>query len=141
MEKFLSPTFIRMFQVIYEKTYSNPIEDRFRFLVFNETYNMINNHNAKYKSGEVSYFLRINKFADLTDAEFNKTYLTYNSHVGQLNLTLEFPEPTLIPESIDWRKKGAVSSVQEQGYCESSHIFSAVSNCNYKFCFPCISQF
>ncbi len=35
---------------------------------------MINEHNAKYESGEELSFLRLNFFSDLTSDEINKAY-------------------------------------------------------------------
>lgn len=88
---------------------------------------MIQNHNIRYEKGEVSYFLRINKFADLTDEEYETTYSSYKKPNIEYENTFELNKNAVVPDSIDWKQKGAVLSVQDQGYCGSCYAFSAVS--------------
>lgn len=88
---------------------------------------MIDRHNARYKSGEVSYFLRINRFADVTGAEFKSKFLNYQKSDSKAEYAFNAPEETAVPDSIDWRTKGAVFPVQDEGDCGASPVFSAVS--------------
>lgn len=88
---------------------------------------MIEEHNARYKKGDVSYNLKINKFADLTDEEFESMYLTYRPSETENVETFEVPTDAVVPDSIDWRAKGAVSPIQDQGDCGCCYAFSAVS--------------
>ncbi|KAJ0986762.1 hypothetical protein J5N97_005118 [Dioscorea zingiberensis] len=106
----------------------NGILDEKRFEIFKDNLRFINEHNA----GDHGYKLGLNRFADLTNEEFQEKYLgvridgrrlegriasdRYNNSVGDD-----------LPESIDWRTKGAVGPVKDQGSCGSCWAFSTVA--------------
>ncbi|CAG9840178.1 unnamed protein product [Diabrotica balteata] len=52
----------------YVKSYDEE-EDAKRFAIFKEKYNEILEHNKKYKAGEVSWKIGLNKFTDWTPEE------------------------------------------------------------------------
>ncbi|XP_031622652.1 cathepsin L1-like [Contarinia nasturtii] len=127
------------FKLKYSKKYENHTEDLMRMNIFKENRQKIAEHNEIYEKGLVSYQMALNKFADWTNDEFvqisgkiDKTPKSdaQNSNNG-LNKTLlalmPFIEPVnaTISSSIDWRKKGAVSEVKDQGHCGSCWTFAA----------------
>lgn len=71
-----------------------------------------------------TFRLGINKFTDYTPAEYKKL-LGYKPK-GQLLLAeaTELPVEDA-PSSIDWREKGAVTGVKDQGQCGSCWAFSS----------------
>merc|ERR1719320_1629235 len=76
-----------------------------------------------------SYTVGITQFSDLTHQEFKDQYLGYNnpSKVHSLNKKstedISFSIKDL-PESVDWREKGAISKVKNQGQCGSCWAFA-----------------
>ncbi|WP_348226177.1 hypothetical protein, partial [Salmonella enterica] len=57
------------FKTTYTKSYANAIEEAYRMSVFLEKVKYIEEFNKLYEKGEKSYFLRINKYSDLTHEE------------------------------------------------------------------------
>lgn len=114
------------FQTNHSKNYKILSEEKHRFEVFQTNLRKIGEQNAKYAQGLTKYFLKITQFADLTDEEFANQYLCYRT--PRINITEKFslPEHTIVPDSIDWRKKGAVLEVKNQGNCGSCYAFSTV---------------
>ncbi|XP_055387365.1 cystein proteinase inhibitor protein salarin-like [Condylostylus longicornis] len=58
----------------YHRMYSSTKEEQFRKEIFRKNLEKINNHNEKFRNGEVTYAMEINEFADLTTEEFKKRF-------------------------------------------------------------------
>ncbi|CAI9116828.1 OLC1v1018092C1 [Oldenlandia corymbosa var. corymbosa] len=113
----------------YGKTYSSEQEKQFRFKVFEDNYDYVTKHNSMPNS---TYTLSLNAFADLTHQEFRAAYLGLSVSANDSIIRLNNRESTSdglhdgdIPSSIDWRKKGAVTKVKDQGNCGACWAFSA----------------
>ena len=107
----------------FHKKYSSVNEFLARFEVFKR------NTMAAFEANE-SYQTGITKFSDLTYQEFAKTYLNLNYDamaVANFNPTI-VKNQNAAPAAHDWRDKGAVSDVKDQGACGSCWAFSTVGN-------------
>eukprot|EP00475_Leptophrys_vorax_P012976 TRINITY_DN1934_c0_g1_i1.p1 TRINITY_DN1934_c0_g1~~TRINITY_DN1934_c0_g1_i1.p1 ORF type:complete len:335 (+),score=86.34 TRINITY_DN1934_c0_g1_i1:49-1053(+) len=116
------------FQTTYSKTYSSIEEYVERLNVFKQNLDMINAHNAQ----NLSWTLAVNEFADMSWEEFRATRL--QSNLGNISSSIAGPvlmeneaEAWTLPNSVDWRTKGVVNAVKDQGQCGSCWAFSAVS--------------
>jgi len=107
-------------KVQHGKTYL-ATEELTRFGIFVENVIKIAKMNAENTGVKFS----INNFADLTATEFALKYanggLPSGIAAGQKNLRRSFGD---LPESVDWREKGAVTPVKNQGSCGSCWTFS-----------------
>ena len=99
----------------HSKVYHSLAEKQRRFQIFKDNFMYIHNHNKQQKS----YWLGLNKFSDLTHDEFRSQYLgTRPSGRNRVRDDANFIYRDVVAASkVDWREKGAVSEVKDQGSC------------------------
>jgi C1A family cysteine protease len=121
------------FMKTYEKSYTTIEETILRYDIFRMNYEKIYLTNQQLKNNsDYDFELGITEFFDITPEEFAKTHLNLNmsvlNYLEERGNLLEPTYETPAPESFDWREKGVVSSVKNQGSCGSCWAFSAIGN-------------
>jgi len=112
------------FKKTYNKIYKNIDEEQHRLKIYKNNVKTISEHNVKYKQGEYPYYMGINKFTDMTEEEFVLWVSKATPKKLQNEVFKEVPEHFKAPESVDWRKLGAVLRVKDQGDCSAGYAFA-----------------
>ncbi|XP_057503110.1 actinidain-like [Actinidia eriantha] len=112
--------------VEYGKSYNALGEKERRFEIFKDNLRFVDEHNADVNR---SYKVGLNQFSDLTLEEYSSIYLGTKFDMRMTNVSDRY-EPRVgdqLPNSIDWRKKGAVLGVKNQGNCGSCWTFAPIA--------------
>ncbi|KAF8391255.1 hypothetical protein HHK36_023557 [Tetracentron sinense] len=111
----------------FGRVYKDSEEKEMRFKIFQANVEFIDSFNG---AGGRSYKLSVNEFADQTNEEFIASRNGYKRSSPRKSIatsSFRYQNVTAVPSSRDWRKKGAVTPVKDQGQCGCCWAFSAVA--------------
>nr|BAB62718.1 plerocercoid growth factor/cysteine protease [Spirometra erinaceieuropaei]BAB62799.1 plerocercoid growth factor-2/cysteine protease [Spirometra erinaceieuropaei] len=128
-----SETYVRRelwkaWKLAFKKEYFSSEEELHRKRAFFNNLDFIIRHNQRYYQQLESYAVRLNDFSDLTPGEFAERYLCLRGIVLtklRRKEAVSVPLKENLPDSVNWRERGAVTSVKNQGQCGSCWSFSA----------------
>ncbi|XP_076948579.1 senescence-specific cysteine protease SAG39-like [Bidens hawaiensis] len=109
---------------IYGRVYKDAAEKEMRFRIFKDNVEYIEAFN---REGSKSYKLGVNAFTDLTNEEFRASRNGFKASSRPITTGFRYVNLTTVPSSMDWRQKGAVTPVKDQGQCGCCWAFSAVA--------------
>ncbi|KAG6756124.1 hypothetical protein POTOM_039546 [Populus tomentosa] len=112
----------------HQKVYEHAAESEKRYRNFKRNLKYIIEKTGK-KTAALGHRVGLNKFADLSNEEFKELYLSkVKKPINKRSIARDWRQSNLqtcdAPSSLDWRKKGVVTAVKDQGDCGSCWSFS-----------------
>ncbi|CAK9162578.1 unnamed protein product [Ilex paraguariensis] len=108
----------------YGRVYKDSDEKDNRFKIFKENVKRVESFN---RAANKPYKLGVNQFTDLTNEEFKAHNRLMRRVCSTEAISFKYENVTAVPTTMDWRKKGAVTQIKDQGQCGCCWAFSAVA--------------
>lgn len=108
------------------KIYTSAEEEEVRFANFKTSRKIVLEHNLR---SDAPFRMGLNQFSDMSDDEFRNKVLMKPQDCSATSgqTSVDISQSTLdLPAHVDWREKGVIGEVKNQGHCGSCWTFSAV---------------
>eukprot|EP00429_Kryptoperidinium_foliaceum_P098647 CAMPEP_0176247158 /NCGR_PEP_ID=MMETSP0121_2-20121125/32812_1 /TAXON_ID=160619 /ORGANISM="Kryptoperidinium foliaceum, Strain CCMP 1326" /LENGTH=368 /DNA_ID=CAMNT_0017586807 /DNA_START=53 /DNA_END=1159 /DNA_ORIENTATION=- len=112
------------FKAAYGRVYIDAGEEEQRFRHFSASLERVKAHNSL---PGITYWKGLNQFSDMSDEEFQRSILMAPQNCSATHIATKATRPASVPDlpsRIDWRERGVVSEVKNQGSCGSCWTFS-----------------
>jgi len=121
-----------LFKRTFGKQYSAD-EEISRRVAWEANVEIIRKHNLESDLGLHTYTLGMNNYGDMTNQEFNTMMNTLKAKPRDTSSafdrhTYRAPANFQLPAAVDWRPKGYVTPIKDQGQCGSCWAFSATGS-------------
>ena len=118
------------------RVYATAEEERTRRATYETNRGVVEKHNSAFKDGRVTWAMTLDgPFADLTDAEFVDRHLMAPQNCSATkNASAGTTERGELPRAVDWRTKGVITPVKNQGHCGSCWTFSTTGTLEAHHC-------
>jgi len=120
-----------LYKRTYDKQYAD-VEEITRRSIWEDNIEIIRKHNIEADLGLHTYTLGMNKYGDMTIREFVKQMngLDLSLNLSFVGTCDQFVAPANFkrPDAIDWRTKGYVTPIKDQGQCGSCWAFSTTGS-------------
>ncbi|XP_037654176.1 procathepsin L-like [Choloepus didactylus] len=111
----------------YPRLYGANEED-WRRAVWEKNMKMIELHNREYSEGQHRFTMGMNAFGDMTNEEFRQVMNGFQNQKHKNGKMFHESPSVEVPKSVDWRDRGYVTPVKNQGRCGSCWAFSATGS-------------
>ena len=110
------------------KDYPDEITELRRHTIWQSNKKYVDMHNENL-ADRLGFTVGLNEYSDLDSAEFAKQLTGYLTHAKRKPAEKTFVGVGAeIPKSVDWRTKGYVTGIKNQGQCGSCWAFSATGS-------------